>query len=385
MLRVLSLSTLFPSPERTGFGRFVARQFDALAKTGDIALTVINPVPLPFWKSGGAPHYGSNAYPVIHLPFRTIPRFGVRWNPALIARAVLPIARQLHAETPFDLVDAQFFYPDGPAAARIANALGLPLSIKARGSDIHYWGGQPFALTDMLAAADQADGLLTVSDALGRDMAALGMAANKISTHYTGLDHALFYPRPMAQARADLAQATGIPPDGRLLVTVGNLIRLKGQALVIDALAQLPHDVRLLLAGSGPDEVSLKRAAAALGLADRVHIPGGLAPDVIASALSAASAMVLPSQSEGLANAWIEALACGAPLVITDVGGACEVVQSTDAGRIIERNATSIASGIADLLASPPDRAATASHAARFSWEANAAQLAAHYQRLIDG
>ena len=81
-----------------------------------------------------------------------------RFNPALIARAVLPLARRLHAERPFDLVDAQFFYPDGPAASGVAQALGLPLSIKARGSDIHYWGAKPFAPRRMLAAADRRAG-----------------------------------------------------------------------------------------------------------------------------------------------------------------------------------------------------------------------------------
>ena len=59
----------------------------------------------------------------------------------------------LHAAQPFDLVDAQFFFPEGPAAQIIAKALGLPLTIKARGSDIHYWSTRPRALAQMRAAA----------------------------------------------------------------------------------------------------------------------------------------------------------------------------------------------------------------------------------------
>ncbi|WP_369675640.1 hypothetical protein, partial [Enterococcus faecium] len=86
---------------------------------------------------------------VHHPRFPLLPGLSGRFNPELIARAVLPLVRRLHAQAPFDLVDAQFFYPDGPAAARIARALGLPLAIKARGSDIHYWGTRPAALAQM--------------------------------------------------------------------------------------------------------------------------------------------------------------------------------------------------------------------------------------------
>jgi glycosyltransferase involved in cell wall biosynthesis len=88
---------------------------------------------------------------------------------------------------------------------------------------------------------------------------------------------------------------------------------------------------------------------------------------------------VLPSADEGLANAWIEALACGTPLVITDVGGAREVVRDASAGRLVERTPGAIAVGVQQLISNPPSQAEVAAHAARFSWEANAAQLAEHY------
>ena len=391
-LRVLSISTLFPSPARPGFGLFVERQANALARRGDIELTVVNPIAMAPGPLAALFHSAAEravpacdtarGFAVHHPRFVWVPRIGGRWNPALIARAVLPLARRLHAERPFLVVDAQFFYPDGPAAARVAAALGLPLSIKARGSDIHHWGQVPYARRKMLAAAEQAAGLLAVSAALKDDMAALGMAASKIAVHYTGLDHALFRPADRAEARRALAGAapTAIPADMKLLVTTGNLIALKGQALVIRALAQLP-DTRLLLAGSGPDEQALRALSEELGLAGRVHITR-LAPPQLALALAGADAMVLPSEREGLANAWIEALACAAPLVITDVGGAREVVTGPSAGRLTARNPEAIAAALRDLLQAPPAPDAVAQHAARFSWEANAAELSAHFQRL---
>ena len=114
-----------------------------------------------------------------------------------------------------------------------------------------------------------------------------------------------------------------------------------------------------------------------------MHFLGGLDHDLLPLVLSAADAMVLPSASEGLANAWVEALACGTPLVITDAGGAREVVTAPEAGRIVARDPASIAEGVAELLADPPLPEAVAAMAERFSWQANAAALAAYYESLL--
>jgi teichuronic acid biosynthesis glycosyltransferase TuaC len=390
MLRVLSISTLFPNAARPAFGLFVARQAQALARRGDTEMVVINPVaiaPPPFDRfinsaeERALPTTAQDWGVTVHYPrFPYIPRYGVRWNAALIARAVLPLARRLHAEQPFDLVDAQFFYPDGPAAAEVAKALGLPLSIKARGSDIILWSQRPYARKQLLAAADQAAGMLAVSEALKQDMVAMGMAEDKITVHYTGLDHTRFRPLPRAEARA--ASTALVPGDGKLLVSVGNLVHHKGQHMVIEALQQFP-DTRLVLAGKGVEEARLRALVAQLGLTERVHFAGSVKPDQLAVLLSAADVMVLASEREGLANAWVEALACGTPIVIAEAGGAREVVRDASAGQIIERNAAAIVEGVRAVLANPPSQAEAAPNAARFSWESNAEKLAEYYQRLV--
>jgi glycosyltransferase involved in cell wall biosynthesis len=93
--------------------------------------------------------------------------------------------------------------------------------------------------------------------------------------------------------------------------------------------------------------------------------------------------MVLPTVNEGLANAWVEALACGTPVVTCDVGGARELIASDVAGRLVARNPDAVAAGINAILADPPPREAVAALTEGFSWDANAAGLAAHYERLI--
>ncbi len=389
MKRLLSIATLYPNAHTPRFGTFVARQMEALAARGDWEVTVINPVGTPpFALKIGLGRYAALAAAAVsgeehgvtvHRPrFTLIPAVGGPFNPRMIARSVLPLARQLHAAQPFDLVDAQFFYPDGPAAAAVARELGLPLAIKARGADISLWGHKPYAIRKMRAAAEQAAGLLAVSEALADDMAAIGLPQGKIAVHYTGLDHARFHPLDRATSRQRLLDQLGVPVDGGLLASVGALIPRKGQAFVIEALANLPG-ARLALVGTGPDEAMLLRLASDLGLQDRVHLLGSLDHELLPLVLNASEAMALPSASEGLANAWVEALACGTPLVITDAGGARELVRTSAAGRIVARNAGAIAAAVADLLRDPPDRAEVAQAAEPFSWQANAARLAELY------
>lgn len=391
MKHVLALSTLYPNAVNPRFGTFVARSMEALAKRGDWRVTVVNPIGLPPLALGryrplaDLPAESVEGGVTIHRPhFTLIPRIGARRNAAAIARAVLPLAQRIHAESPIDLVDAQFFFPDGPAAAEISRALRLPLSIKARGADISYWGAQDFARRQMLDAADAATGLLAVSRELAGQMAAMGMDAEKITVHYTGLDRDRFRPFDHQQLRSQLSRELGftMPDNAPLLACVGALIARKGQGIAVTALRAIPN-ARLVLIGKGEDEARLRALAASEGVTERVHFAGSIDHDLMPLILSAADVMVLPTASEGLANAWVEALACGTPVVTCDVGGARELINCETAGRLVERTPEAVAAGINAVLAAPPPREAVAALTEGFSWDANAAALAAHYARLI--
>ncbi len=316
--------------------------------------------------------------------FTLIPRIGARRNAAAIARAALPLIERIHAETTIDVLDAQFFFPDGPAAAEIAEAMALPLSIKARGSDISFWGDYDFARKQMLIAARKATGLLAVSCDLAKQMIAMDMDETKIAVHYTGLDRDRFRPLEHTQLRAQLSRELGfdLPDNVPLLACVGALIERKGQGIAIAALRDIPG-ARLILIGKGEDEARLRSLAETEGVADRVYFAGSIDHDLMPLILSAADVMVLPTVSEGLANAWVEALACGTPVVTSDVGGARELIANDVAGRLVARDPHAVAKGINAVLNSPPSREAVAAMTEQFSWDANAATLAAHYEKLL--
>lgn len=389
-MRILSLSTLYPSAAAPNFGRFVELSLDAADATGEAEIVRISPNGLPPWPlSKTLSAYRDRAElpredewrakAVLRPRFTLLPGLAPARNAAAIAKAVLPLARRLHAQRPFDLIDAQFFWPDGPAAMRVAEALGLPFSVKARGADIHYWTTISGCRELIIEAAQKAAGLLAVSEAIKADIAALGVKANKIRVHRTGIDRTLFCiatePHEMLRARLQ------VPVYEALLVCVGALIPRKGQAFVIEAMAHIPEG-RLVLIGEGEDRQALEKRAHELGVAERVHFLGSLPHAEIAHYLQAADIAVLPSASEGLANAWIEALACGTPLIITDTGGAREVMKTEAAGRIIARNADAIAKAVHELLAAPPHREAVAATVSEYSWQANGAALVEHWRRL---
>jgi glycosyltransferase involved in cell wall biosynthesis len=251
----------------------------------------------------------------------------------------------------------------------------VPVSIKARGADIHHWGTAPGTGTQVVAAGRAADGLLAVSQAMKADMVALGMPGERIRVHHTGVDLTRFAPQDQIAAKAALEV------EGPLVASVGALIPRKGHDIVIDAVAALPG-VHLRIAGEGPERSKLAAQIARLGVGDRVKLLGSVAHGELPPLLAAADVMALASSSEGLANAWVEALASGAALVIPDAGGAGEVVTAPAAGRIVAREAGAFAAAIAELLAAPPPRAVVRSFAERFTWEANTAALHDHLTGL---
>jgi glycosyltransferase involved in cell wall biosynthesis len=385
MLRVLTLSTLFPNAARPTLGVFVERQTLGLAAREDVELEVAAPVGLPPWPLSLHPHYA----PLRRLPehetwkgvkvhrprYRAGPTIGARRSARAMTEALLPVLRAIRGRFAFNVIDAEFFWPDGPAAVRLGEALGVPVSIKARGSDIYLWGDRPGIGKLIAEAAWRADGLLAVSESLRDEMAARGLPADRVRVHRTGIELDRFRPIERAAAKAALDVA------GPLLVTVGALIPRKGQSFAIEALTRLPEAV-LLLVGDGPDRSALTRLARRLGVDRRVRFLGARPHAELPALFAAADVAVQPSAAEGLANVWVEALACGTPVVTCDAGGAREAIDRPDAGRIVPRDAAAIAAAVQELLADPPTQADARKAAEKFSWDRNAAELFDHLSRL---
>ena len=385
MLRLLTLSTLFPDTARPNFGAFVERQTLALAARADVELQIVSPVGLPPWPLSRHPHYSARArLPiketwkglVLHRPrFHAWPGMNEGRAGRSLAKSVLPLLRSIHERFPFDAIQAEFFWPDGVAAMHLSRALGVPFTVRARGSDIHYWARREATKPQILEASLAAGRILAVSGALRGDMISLGMDPDKIHVCYTGVDLAMFRPGEREAAKAKLGVS------GPLALSVGALIELKGHDLLLDALTRLPG-LTLFIAGDGPERGRLEAKANRLELAERVRFLGNRPHDELPALMAASDLLLHASRAEGLANVWIEALASGTPVVTADVGGARELLEGSGAGRAVPRTPEAIADAARELIEARIDPATARKVAERFSWEANSAALHAHLSEI---
>jgi glycosyltransferase involved in cell wall biosynthesis len=388
-IRLLTFSTLYPNAMQPSHGIFVENRLRHLVADGRVEADVIAPVA---WFPSGNPMFGTWAVParvparevrhgieVLHPRYPLVPKIGMAWAPAGLAwGGARALARQLGAGRRYDAIDAHFLYPDGVAALALGRRFGLPVVMTARGTDVNDYPDRfPEIGRRIVAAAREADAVITVCQALKDRLVALGVPEAQVTSLRNGVDLVMFRPEPREAARAAW-QAQGFT-----LASVGHLIPRKGHDLVIRALAELP-DVSLMIAGDGPEHGRLTALAAELGVADRVRFLGRVAPERLASLYSAADALVLASIREGWANVLLEAMACGTPVVATDVWGTREAVTAPEAGVLVDRpDAPALAQGVRRLRAALPDRCATRAYAEAFSWDATTEGQIALFRRVL--
>ena len=388
MLKILTFTTLYPNAAQPNHGVFVENRIRRLVESGHAHVTVVAPVPyFPFTASRFG-RYGVFAQVPVqeerhglrlyHPRYLVIPKFGMNAAASLLYWGVKSFVRQLsEREGGFDLIDAHYFYPDGVAASQISRTLGIPFVMTARGSDVSEIAQFPGPKRQILQAAERASGLITVAQALKTELVSLGVAESRVSVFRNGVDLKTFHPQDRAACRARFGLT------GPTLLSVGHLIPRKGHDLVLQALPDLPK-FTLMIAGTGPERQNLERLAKDLGVAGRVRFLGQCPHETLPDIYSAADVLVLASSREGWANVLLEAMACGTPVVATDVWGTGEVVQSAEAGLLVkERTPVMLAGAIKKLLESLPARSATRLYAEKFSWQETTANQLELFARII--
>ena len=387
-LRLLTFSTLYPNAARPNHGVFVENRLRHLVASGEAASIVVAPVP---YFPSSAPMFGEwavnarapsreerHGLTVLHPRYPVIPKIGMAVSPWLLYRAALPFVRRLRARgMAVDAIDAHYVYPDGVAAVWLGRRLGLPVVVTARGTDINDIPRHAVPRRLIQGAMAGASALIAVSAALKAAMVALGASEQDVTVLRNGVDIDIFRPptdRAGLRARLGLSRPT--------LLSVGHLIERKGHHLVVRAMAGLAG-CDLLIVGEGPERRHLTALVAELGLGDRVRLLGARPHQEMAGFYGAADALVLASSREGWANVLLESMACGTPVVATNIWGNPEVVRCAEAGKTTERGADAIAAAVAALLADPPARAATRAYAEGFSWDETTAGQLALFRRVL--
>ena len=232
-----------------------------------------------------------------------------------------------------------------------------------------------------------ADRVITVSSALRNIAIELGAQPDNVTVVGNGIDVQKFYPIPMREARSRL----GLGEDWQILVSVGTLVERKGFQRIIEVLPELlkkyPRLHFVAVGGAGPEgdhSSRFKAVARDLGVADCVHFLGPKAPDKLFEPLSAADVFVLASSYEGWANVLLEAMACGLPVVATDVGGNRQVVCKPELGELTPfGDSAALRDAIDRALSTPRDRGAIRNYALANAWDSRIPALLSIFSEVV--
>lgn len=394
-MKILLLSTCYPTRSRPDYGIFIHRQARALRELG-AECHVLQPVnaspPAPFhrlhpgWEEGHRQRADALAacegvpihHPVIRhpKPSRFFP--GDYWE--RVGRGVARYVRKRPELRSADLLYAHFLCHEGYAGWIVKQELGLPLAAIARGDDIHAW---PERWTDRAAKLATvlagADALFACSRGLARDAerwAANGLA-KPFEVVYNGIETDRFSPGPRTTPAAE-----------KTLLSVATPIAAKGWLELLDAFAAVATTGwRLVGTGAprGNGDLDLAAEAAQRGIGGRFTWLGLVPPERMPDLYRGADAFALASHNEGLSNALLEAMACGLPVLATGVGGHAELVEDGRNGRLVPpRSPQELAAALRELLAAPADwgRRARERALALGSPRQNAEKLLVHLQQL---
>jgi glycosyltransferase involved in cell wall biosynthesis len=395
--RIVVLSSLFPSAVQPGAGLFVRERMFRVGR--ELPLAVVAPTPWfplqsllrrfkPGFRPGAPAHETQQGHEVWFPRFFSVPGVFKGLDGLAMALAAWPRLARLKREGRLDLIDAHFAYPDGYAATLLGRWLGVPVTITLRGTEQRQ-ARDPALAPKVRAALERATQVFAVSESLRQVALGLGIAADKVQVVGNGVDLARFNPLPRAEARA----ALGLAADAPVLVSVGGLCERKGFHRVIERLPALrerfPGLVYLVVGGPGPEGdlgPQLRAQVAAAGLDEAVRFLGALPPEALRGPLSAADVFVLATRNEGWANVFLEAMACGLPVVTTAVGGNAEVVCRAELGSVVPfGDGQALESAIADALARDWDADTIRRYAAANTWDRRVAELVAVFRTLHRG
>ena len=389
---LLVFSSLFPSQKRPTAGVFIRERMFRVKL--EIPVIVVSPVPwfpfqgvIRYWRPHFRPQpdkYEEQDSVQVYFPrFLSIPGLLKSCDGFFMALGSLPTLIKLRKQ--FNIIDAHFAYPDGYAATLLGKWLKIPVTITLRGTEVPL-SKMPGRKTRLLTALKNASRVFSVSDSLKQHVVSLGAESDKIRVIGNGVDVAKFYPLAKTVARAEL----NIPEDAKVLVSVGGLVDRKGFHRVIEVLpalvAKYPELIYLIVGGDSPEgniRERLENQVKTLKLEDNVRFLGAYPSEQLKLPLSAADLFVLATANEGWANVFLEAMACGLPVITTEVGGNREVVNSPGLGTVVPfGDSAALLAALLEGFKTVWDRAFIIQYAQENAWDTRVKILVEEFQRI---
>lgn len=392
-LKILMLTRLFPSHAFPALGTFCIERAKALAAHADVRVMVPTPY-YPAWLPGKedwkkwtrVERQGvvEGNIAVTYPRYVSLPGTATWLQGVTMARSVRRDLESNYKGWQPDVIDGHFAFPDGYAATRLGQAIGTSVVVTCHGSDLRQYPDIPVAGAMTRWTLRHADRVISVSSDLMRRSIELGCPANQAVFLTNGVDPSKFSVRAQSECRAQL----GLPLDRKIGVYVGFLIDRKDQSLILRALVEIRQQGAsvplIVLVGDGPNRQRLENEVVALGLQNDVILAGQRRHDEVALWMGAADWLLLSSSSEGWATVYFEAMACGRPVLTSNVSSARDAINQPAYGSVVEpRTAAAFAAAVQAASQTAYDENVIRHYAEQNSWEKwadNAMQL---FTRLV--
>ena len=390
-MKILVYTTLFPNHLHPNNAIFIKQRMFHFAKLEGCDIKVVAPVPYcPPWPFFGKWYHNSqikkfelmDGIEVYHPRYFLIPKVSMPFHGFSLFLSSLKLLKMIYQDFSFDLIDGHYIYPDGLAAVLLGKFFDKPVVLSARGSDVHQFLGFASIRPMIKYALNRADFLISVCDALKQEMINVGNIQGKISVVSNGVDLKQFYLIDKIKARKKLS----LKKDKKIILSVGSLIPLKGFHFLIDVMPNILNEIpqtHLYVVGEGQHRSFLEQKIKRLGLNQHVTLVGERPNEELKTWYSAADVFCLASSREGWANVIMESLACGTPVVATNVWGAPEILTSPEVGILVERSPESIGAGLLKALRQNWDRNRIREHVAGRTWDIVALEVKEIFSSIL--
>ncbi len=395
-MKVLILSHQYPHASNSTIGCFVHEQVKALRERCEVIVVSPTPVTSPIMRRLKAhwPYYAEKAkktevegVEVYHPRYMHLPtKWGFTIDGFSMRAALKDLFDQLKKTFSFDLIHAHTLCPDGFAATRLGLEMDVPVVCTIHGSDINiYPHWTRFNEVATQHTIKNTDALITVSEKLKEKTLTFESPRHEIRIIPNGVDLQQFVPQDKHLSRSEL----DLPQDRPIIVYASRIEEAKGLSFLLTAqktLVARGSDSLLVLVGDGQYRETLIKKITELELGSNVLLAGRKPHAEVAKWINASDLVVLPSLSEGSPLVVYEALACGRPVVASQVGGIPEIIPHEDYGLLVPPgDAEALTEALIHGLEKEWNVRQIREYGAKYSWTNVAGQLTSLYKELLNG
>jgi len=340
-MKIIVLTNLYPNKAEPNRGIFIKHQVTALSKICDVKVIA----PVSFYsgllKNKKHPDFPGVSFDkidgveVLYPKYFYTPKIFRALYGFFMFFSVLPLCKKLSKTYSPDIYISYWLYPDGFATTLLGKFFKKPFITNALGCDLNHYTTYYFRRKMIGYATKNADLNLILGKQMRPKLKCLGVPDEKILDVFNGVRKDKFFPVDKNEARKKLKLDFNSP----IIIFIGRFSEEKGVKNLIAALGKLSNtDVKLILIGEGHLRGDLEKQVDALGLKNRVRFTGLIKQDELPLWINASDLLCLPSLREGWPNVIMESLACGTPVVASNVGAIPEIISCDKYGYLAEPN-----------------------------------------------